>query len=665
MHLKLISAHCENFKGFKAADVQFGENITHICGCNGLGKSTIAELIMWTLFGVGYDLTSNPKVRREVDQVPVADVPVMGEVNMEIDGKEVIAKKIQKRSIKKDGSYSDDNTYSINGVEKTLRDFQAYFEFDFNDLLMCMNIGAFLSKKPKEIREFLFKLPKDISVKDIVLQYPEFSDLAELMDKYSVEEISAMNKASIAKLNKEINGYPWAINEVNRQMVEDIDTAELELQANDLIEQIADIEKKEDDSLSQSRELDLMSKDIMDLQFKKSDIERKANAKLIEQKRKIRERIDEAEIRIRQIVNEAGMTDLDMRRVERNIVRKKDEKAKLLEEWKTLNVAEYPEYVSLPQLSENDLICPTCGQALPDAVKTEKLVEYEENSRKHRKAYEYDKAIWEEERKGKMNVIAEKGIALKTEITELETVNLPEIQRNIQALWDKKVMANQEKNVATEELNALPEQVDMSENQEYEAFCAEIAKKEEALSTMNTGADYRATLKIKKEELQAELDSVKAKINKVARNVELEERLEVLRQEKAQREQAKANCEKILVLLEELDKKKNELMVDDINRHFGGRVTWDLFAFAKNGGYKKDYCEPCIDGYLVRDTANHGRKIEAMLIIALTIQKIVGIQAPVILDDGESLDPWRIPKCESQLIVIRRTDDRALKIEVE
>ena len=92
---------------------------------------------------------------------------------------------------------------------------------------------------------------------------------------------------------------------------------------------------------------------------------------------------------------------------------------------------------------------------------------------------------------------------------------------------------------------------------------------------MNTGADYRATLKIKKEELQAELDSVKAKINKVARNVELEERLEVLRQEKAQREQAKANCEKILVLLEELDKKKNELMVDDINRHFGGRVTWD------------------------------------------------------------------------------------------
>ena len=78
-------------------------------------------------------------------------------------------------------------------------------------------------------------------------------------------------------------------------------------------------------------------------------------------------------------------------------------------------------------------------------------------------------------------------------------------------------------------------------------------------------------------------------------------------------------------MLDALDKKKNELLVDDINSHFGGRVTWDLFAFAKNGGYKKDYCEPCIDGYLVKDTANKGRRIEAKMIIALSIQKFVQI----------------------------------------
>ena len=46
---------------------------------------------------------------------------------------------------------------------------------------MCMNTEAFLNQKPKEMRDFLFKLPKDISVKDIVMKYPEFSELASML----------------------------------------------------------------------------------------------------------------------------------------------------------------------------------------------------------------------------------------------------------------------------------------------------------------------------------------------------------------------------------------------------------------------------------------------------------------------------------------------------
>ena len=664
MHLKLISAHCENFKSFKEADIYFGEKITHVCGCNGLGKSTIAELIMWTLFGVGYDLTSNPKVRREVDQVPVADVPVVGEITMVVDEKEIIARKVQKRSTKKDGSYSDDNTYSINGVEKTLRDFQAYFEFNFDDLLMCMNIGAFLSKKPIEMREFLFKLPKDISVKDIVLQYPEFSDLAELMDKYSVEEISAMNKASIAKLNKEIAGYPGRIDEVNRQIVEDVDTAEMELQKISLMDQIVEIEHQEEDSLSQAKELETMSKDILELQFQKSEIERMANSALIAQHQKIQERIDSVDKKLRSATNDCSMAELDIQRLELAIQRKKKEKVDLITEYNSVGEATYPEYQPIPALTENDLNCPTCGQELPEDMRAHNQTLWLEREEKNRSQYELAKANFEESKAKKLVDIVEEGNRCKKEISKFKD-ELAETKAKIESVAEQKALFYKEIGEAKAMLEALPIRADLSENQEYEALVLEIQKKEEAMRSANSRADYRAILKEKKAEIQSELDNVKNQIARVMKNAELEDRIEFLRNEHAQKEQAKANCEKILALLEELDKKKNELMVDDINRHFGGRVTWDLFAFAKNGGYKKDYCEPCIDGYLVRDTANHGRKIEAMLIIALTIQKIVGIQAPVILDDGESLDSWRIPKCESQLIVIRRTDDRALKIEVE
>lgn len=666
MHVvKLVSSHCENFKGFKSFDIQFGEKITHIKGANGLGKSSIAELLMWVLHGVGNDLTSNPKVRREVDKIPVADVPVVGEITMEVDGKEIIAKKVQKRTTKKDGSYSDDNTYSINGVEKNLKDFIAYFDFNFDDLLMCMNIGAFLAKKPKEMRDFLFKLPQDITIKNIVVKYPDFAELVPLLEKYDIEEISSMNKASVLKLNKEIADYPGRIDEVSRQIVEDIDTAELELQKKDMQRQIADVEKQEDDSLAQSKHLESMSKEIMDLQFKKTEIERQANAKLIEQKREIQKCIDEAEIQFRQAMNDSSMAEMDKKRIEDNITRKKVEKSQLLNEYTKISEEVFPEYVPIPELNKDALVCPTCGQNLPENIKAKKLAEYEQNSKNHLKQYQENKAEWVRQQDNKMASINLKGQALKIEIEKLENEELLAVEKRIKSTNEQKVIANGTKNKALEELNSLPAQIDLSENQEYQSLCQEIANKEEALKSMNTGADYRATLRNQKAEIQAELDSVKEKILRTAKNVELEERLTFLRNEQLQKEQSKADCERILHLLDQLDQKKNELLVDSINSYFGGRVTWDLFAFAKNGGYKKDYCVPRIDGYELHDnTANEGREIEAKIIIALTIQKIVGIQCPVILDRMESLDPWRLPVCDSQLIVMSRADNKELQIEV-
>ncbi|ASN71592.1 putative ATPase containing protein [uncultured Caudovirales phage] len=663
--VKLISAHCENFKGFKSFDMQFGDRITHIKGANGLGKSSIAELLMWVLHGVGNDLTSNPKVRREVDKIPVADVPVVGEITMIVNGKEIVARKVQKRTVKKDGSYSDDNTYSINGVEKNLKDFIAYFDFSFDDLLMCMNIGAFMAKKPKEMREFLFKLPQDISIKDIVNKYPEFAELVPLLEKYDIDEISSMNKASITKLNKEIAGYPGRIDEVNRQVVEDIDTAELELQKNELQRQIADIEKQEEDSLAQAKLHDSRSKDILDLQFKRSEIERVANGKLVEQKKEIQKRIDDAELQFRQAMNDSSMAEMDKQRVLGAIKRKKEQKASLLQEYTNVSQNVFPSYSPLPELNSDMLVCPTCGQELPESVKAQKEAEYEENSRKHRQLYESDKKDWEKHKLDILASISEKGRTLKAEIERMEGTEFAEIEDRIKLANEQKVVANGAKNKALEEMNTLPVRVDLSDNQEYEAICLEISKKEEALKAINTGADYRATLRNQKADIQVELDSVKEKVSRTTKNVELEERLSFLRNEQLQKEQSKADCEKILDLLDQLDQKKNELLVDSINSFFGGRVTWDLFAFAKNGGYKKDYCVPRIDGFEIHDnTANHGRKIEAMMIIALTIQKIVGIQCPVILDDGESLDPWRLPVCDSQLIVMSRKDNKALIVEV-
>lgn len=658
--VKFKSLHLENFKGFKMADVNFGDKTTTIIGSNGIGKTTIATGIMWILFGVDYDLVNNPKVRREVDRQPINDVPVVGELVLELNGKEIVARKVQKRSVK-ESSYADSNTYSINGVEKTMRDFNAYFDISMDDLKMCMNIEGFMSQNPKEMREFLFKLPENITEADIIQKFDEFAELRSLVENYSVEEISAMNKASITKLNKEIGEYPGRIDEVHRQIVE-VDTDALEQRKSELNHQLEELSVQEEDSLSRKKELEAKSNDILELQFKKSDIERNASKKIIEDRSAAEKQLNEARQKYSQHENEYAMASMDVKRLEGNISRAQAEKSRLIDEYNRAKAEEFEAYVPLPEISEADKICPLCKRPLDANVVEERVKARDAEEHARRVAYDKRLAEWQKSKDSRIMNIADHG---KDEVHKIDTFKAEREKAvsRMKEIEEKRQLAKKECERLEALLSQLPSAPDLSENQEYIALVDEIRKKEEALMQIDDGTEFRKEIQQKRRFIQSELDSVNAEFFKASKNTELEQRIEFLREEHMMKEQAKSDCQKILSLLDALDKKKNELLVDDINSHFGGRVTWDLFAFAKNGGYKKDYCEPCIDGYLVKDTANKGRRIEAKMIIALSIQKIVGIQCPIVLDDAESLDSWRLPVCDSQLIVLRREDNREMEVQ--
>ncbi len=665
MHkLNLKRIHLENFKAFKFVDFDFSDKM-RICGQNGLGKSSLATAIMWTLFGVDYDFTNNPKVRREVNGEPVNDVPVAVEIVMDYDGKEVTVQKTQKRSISKNGEIADSNFYSVNGVNRTLRDFNAYFDFSFDDLLMCMNPAAFLAQKPVEMRKFLFKLPKDVSDKDIVARFPELSGLAELLDQYTVEEITAMNKASITRLTKEIAEYPGRIDEVNRQIVEDIDVAELELQINALKEQISDIERQESDTLSQSDEIRAMQDNILELQFKKTDIETKAYDVLRVEKAKKQADYShhcEEAMKFQTSINQLQIKE---DKIQNDISRKKAEKDSLLADYGKTAADTPPEFVELPDLNENDLVCPTCGQAFPLDRREQIIADHEKKKKDRLADYQTFLAGYEKGKEERLAEISEQGRKLRDEIAQLETIELPDMEKKIFEAKVEHDSALSQANKILAEIDKIPSQPDLSDNQEYEAICFEISTKEEAIRSISKEDYPRAKLRSRKAEIQSELDSAKERLARVNNNVVLENRLEELRQEQIQKSQAKADCERILDLLAELDKKKNEYLVEDINKHFG-RVTWRLFEYAKNGNYQT-CCVPMIDGFDIRSTANHGRVLEAQMDVALSIQKIVGINAPVLLDNAEALDSGNLKRilsgADCQMIVFAVSDSEELKVE--
>ena len=144
----------ENFMCYAHAEFDFYA-ITKIVAKNGKGKSTIAAAYLWCLFNCDYELKDNPVVRREIDGASVDDMDTSVELTLDVDGKEITMKKVQKRTYSKDGSsYKDDNKYFINDVPKTLKDFNAYLDVDMNVFKMCSNVNAFLTQKPAEMREY-------------------------------------------------------------------------------------------------------------------------------------------------------------------------------------------------------------------------------------------------------------------------------------------------------------------------------------------------------------------------------------------------------------------------------------------------------------------------------------------------------------------------------
>ena len=213
MKMILKSMHLEFFKGVQDKTYSFGNPITRIKAMNGRGKTTIADAFMWVLFDKSYALVSNPNIRpNDVEECTPAVTLVL-----DIDGKEVTISKAQKRKVSKPdvlgvSKVTLSNTYEVNSVPKTERDFKAYMEeagVDFETALVCIHPSVFTSQKAADMRKVLFKMASEKTDKDIADMSKDTADVAKLLESYSMEEITAMNKASKKKADEQCKSIPF------------------------------------------------------------------------------------------------------------------------------------------------------------------------------------------------------------------------------------------------------------------------------------------------------------------------------------------------------------------------------------------------------------------------------------------------------------------------
>lgn len=628
----------ENFMCYAHAEFDFYA-ITKIMAKNGKGKSTIATAYLWCLFNCDYELKDNPVVRREVDGVPVDDMDTSVELTLDIDGKEITMKKVQKRTYSKDGSsYKDDNKYFINDVPKTLKDFNAYLDVDMNVFKMCSNVNAFLNQKPAEMREYLFGLVGDVTDLDIASQKAELAELVPLLNKYTVEELSAMNKATKTKITKDLPILDGQIKEKERdiQLKQAIDVSDLELQKNSLKEQIADCVAKQTDNDKLMAEYDKASSDILNLKFELSDMSRKANEENVKARRDIENRISDKQFLVRQTEKTITDTEKNIEYQQNTIDSINKNLQDIRNKWKAENERKF---------DETSLICSYCGQEYPEDKK------------------EQLKADFDSHKAEELKIITSNGNLFKDKLDKNKKI-LKDLQKELPQHKESLEMLNTAIADIKKQLSELPQEIDVSTTEEYKALEQQIAEKEQAMHKANDISAVKAELKEQETALRQQLAECESQIAKSDTAAD-EERLEELRQTRIDSEQNKANAEKILDLLDELDKAKNEALTEAVNSHFG-LVKWQLFTYTKSGGYKS-CCIPTVDGKSILTTmSNKGNRILGRVDICNSIQKISGISVPIILDDSESLSTDNQKKVaemvDSQLIMLIVNDSEKLEI---
>lgn len=664
--IKLKKLVLQNFKGCKEHAIEFSDK-TVISGANAAGKTTIMDAFMWLLF----DKDSTGATKFQVRPLAVTgglidNVEIMVEGTLDVNGREVVLRKIQKqiwrkkRGTDKPKFEGNENLFEIDGYPKLEKDYKEYVSDLMEERMfrMITNPRAFLALPWKEQRSELMCLADDVSDVDIAKSDPRFTKLVPELERVGTDDIRKKYTKALNTWKKKQEEIPARIDEVSRQII-DIDVAEKELQANALREQIEDAERQYEDSRGDLEEHDRMSSELSRIKGEMQVISDKAIRLLEEERRSIQERKDTAQRGFDKSRHQIRMCETGIKRIRAALERNEAEKKRLQDEWRAEKSKAFPEYKELPALDENSLICPTCGQKLPENLKQEKLVNYEERKKRHLEDYEKSKETFETAKKERLAQINERGNEVVADIKRDEA-ELKRLEYELDQAKKDSMKFNKEESEAMEKLNHFPTEPDLSDNQEYEALQLQYSKLEEELENMDSGADYRDRIKLRLSGLREELSIIEKEITS-ADNTAAEARITELRAEQREVGQKVADQEKMLDVLDEFVRAKMDKVSETINARFD-TVSWKLFDMQINGGMKET-CECMVKG-VPYSSLNNGHQIIAGLDIISSLSDLHGAIAPIFIDNAETLNDFNIPAMDGQMILLKVSDDAELRVEV-
>lgn len=647
--MKITHIFAQNFCKFygkNTLDTDFSMK-TVLSGQNEVGKSTVKRIILDVLNCHDENDREITGIRpHDENGVEIDDVDIVRAVTFEIDGKAKTLKKVTRQKRNKKGEITGSVTdYSINDVPYKMADYNQYINDNMAELgvlQFCLNAMTLLNKSQAEQRLALASYFGTHTDEEICDMFPQFAELKPMFDDGDVDQLKKVCRGKLngtggrngskglVKERDEISTRIDTIHSTN----EYTDLAELELQKKTYEPQLKEIEDKLSDYNKILESKQKATEDIMNLKFELSDMERKANADNQKKRMELQLQIDDFDASIRKTESMIRTGKTSIKTSEREIEDCARDLAKVRADWKKAKALSF---------DESSVNCPMCGQKLPEDKIESMRTDFDERKAKNLKELEDRGNALSNDSKEFKQAIEDK----KKEIADLE-VELAELTIRHDAV--------------TKELGDLPTDVDMTGNSEYQALKAKIEEKEKALADENDTSELIRKLKNERNELLRQVSSVDTKIELgVANNKRIDDSIADLEDKRTDLNQEIADWERKLDLLKEFTRKKNELLQADVNKYLNF-ATAKLFRPLLNGD-TEECCDFTYNGEAYARNLNHGARMLTEVDICRAFQKVANVNFPIIIDDTESVDDWRIPQIDNQLILLKHTQDKELVIE--
>lgn len=658
--IKLINLKLTNFKGIKEFDLVADGNDLNIFGGNETGKTTLFDAFIWLLFDKNSNnaKTGNFNVKTLVDGKPVSKIEHSVEAELDVDGSKATLKKVYKEKwTKKRGSNTEDFTghttdYYVNEVPNKKGEYeQAIAELVDENVFKLLTSPTYFNESFhwKERRDLLLSIAGGITDEEVVASDEKLAKLLDVLNGNSIEDHKKIINAKRRDINEKIKVIPIRIDEIYRGL------PDLSKLNKEEIESGISIKSGEIESLNEEINNIKNGSHVMDIDKKMNDIEMKINSVKSnheqDQKQelyKLQTKKSEEEANSSILRNDIRSKMEQKRSSEQLIESKKEQMNELREAYSILQ--DRTQEANAKEFDTENCTCPTCEQDLPQENIDESVARF--NKRKSDELEMYA---------NKQKEINEKGIKLKQEVEQL-TQDIEPIEKEIEVITEQGKKKESDIKFLTEKIEkAESTVVPVEENEEFIALNKDKKDLEKQIEELEVSIEQSLSeVREKIAKLEKERNELQEDLSKFSQVDLQNKRIAELEQEEKTLATEYQELEHQLYLTEEFTRKKVNMLTENINEKFK-YAKFNLFKENINGGLEET-CETTYKGVPYGTDLNNAAKINVGLDIINTLSNHYGVQAPIFVDNAESVTD--LIDVDSQLIsLVVSKEDKELRVE--